>query len=131
MYKRQGLGYVIGDADERTRLVAVDILLDALMGSNEAPAKRALLDAGLADDVQAFVADGMLQPFAVVQLRGSKPGAAERFRAAFEDALRAVAEQGIDHTLVEASLSRAEFVMRERDFGMADGVALSMTALSG
>ena len=126
-----GLGYVIGDADERTRLVAVDILLDALMGSNEAPVKRALLDAGLADDVQAFVADGMLQPFAVVQLRGSKPGAAERFRAAFEDALRAVAEQGIDHTLVEASLSRAEFVMRERDFGMADGVALSMTALSG
>ena len=126
-----GLGYVIGDADERTRLVAVDILLDALMGSNEAPAKRALLDAGLADDVQAFVADGMLQPFAVVQLRGSKPGAAERFRAAFEDALRAAAEQGIDRTLVEASLSRAEFVMRERDFGMADGVALSMTALSG
>ena len=38
---------VIGDADERTRLVAVDILLDALMGSNEAPAKRALLDACL------------------------------------------------------------------------------------
>ena len=126
-----GLGYVIGDVAERTRIVAVDILLDALMGSNEAPVKRALLDADLADDVQAFLADSLLQPFAVVQLRGSKPGAAERFRGAFEDALRAVAEQGVDRTLVEASLSRAEFVMREREFGIPDGVALSMTALSG
>ena len=126
-----GLGYVIGDVAERTRIVAVDILLDALMGSNEAPVKRALLDADLADDVQAFLADSLLQPFAVVQLRGSKPGAAERFRSAFEDALRAVAEQGVDRTLVEASISRAEFVMREREFGIPDGVALSMTALSG
>ena len=126
-----GLGYVIGDAAERTRVTAVDILLDALMGSNEAPVKRALLDAGLADDVLAFLADGMLQPFIVVQLRGAKPEAAKRFRAIFEDAVRAVVEQGVDRTLVEASLSRAEFVMREHDFGMADGVALSMTALSG
>ena len=126
-----GLGYVIGDAAERTRVTAVDILLDALMGSNEAPVKRALLDAGLADDVLAFLADGMLQPFIVVQLRGAKPEAAKRFRAIFEDAVRAVVEQGVDRTLVEASLSRAEFIMREHDFGMADGVALSMTALSG
>ena len=126
-----GLGYVIGDAAERTRVAAVDILLDALMGSNEAPVKRALLDAGLADDVLAFLADGMLQPFAVVQLRGAKPDAAGRFRAVFEDALRAVVEQGVDRALLEASLSRAEFVMREHDFGMADGVALSMAALSG
>ena len=36
-----GLGYVIGDAAERTRVTAVDILLDALMGSaREARASR-------------------------------------------------------------------------------------------
>ena len=126
-----GLGYVIGDVAERTRIVAVDILLDALLGSNEAPVKRALLDADLADDVLAFLADSLLQPFVVVQLRGAKPGAAERFREAFESALREVAENGVDRELLEASLSRAEFVMRERDFGMADGVALSMSALGG
>lgn len=126
-----GLGYVIGDAAQRTRIVATDILLDALMGSNEAPLKRALLDANLADDIQAFLADSLLQPFVVVQLRGAKLDVAERFRKVFEDALRDIATHGIDPVLIEASLSRAEFVMRERDFGMADGVALSMTALSG
>ena len=126
-----GLGYVVGDAAQRTRIVATDILLDALMGSNEAPLKRALLNANLADDIQAFLADSLLQPFVVVQLRGAKPDVAERFRRVFEDTLRHIATQGIDSLLIEASLSRAEFVMRERDFGMADGVALSMTALSG
>ncbi|MEG0460558.1 insulinase family protein [Gordonibacter sp.] len=126
-----GLGYVIGDAAQRTRIVATEIVLDALMGSNEAPVKRALLDADLADDVQAFLADSLLQPFVVVQLRGAKPDVAERFRSTFEAAIREVVACGIDRTLVEASLSRAEFVMREGDFGMADGVALSMTALAG
>ena len=126
-----GLGYVVGEASARTRIVAVDILLDALLGSNEAPVKRALLDAGLADDVEASLADALLQPFAVVQLRGAREGAAGRFKDELEAALRAVAEAGIARALLEASLSRAEFVMREREFGMADGVVLSMTALSG
>lgn len=125
------LGYVIGTARERTRIVAVDILLDAIAGSNEAPLKRALLDAGLAADAQAFLADSLLQPFAVIQLRGLDEGAGGRFRAVVEETLRSLADGGLDRTLVEASLSRAEFVMRERDFGMADGVALSMSALAG
>ena len=126
-----GLGYVLGHARERTRMVAADILIDALMGSNEAPLKRALLDADLADDAQAFVADALLQPFAVIQLRGLREGAPERFRAVVENTLRYLADGGLDHALVEASISRAEFTMREHDFGMADGVALSMAALSG
>ena len=125
------LGYVIGEARERTRMVAVDILIDAVMGSNEAPLKRALLDAGLADDAQAFYADALLQPFAVIQLKGLAEGAAERFKTVVDETLAALADGGLDHALVEASLSRAEFIMRERDFGMADGVALSMAALSG
>ncbi len=126
-----GLGYVLGSASERTRMVAADILIDAIMGSNEAPLKRALLDADLADDAQAFVADALLQPFAVIQLRGLKEGAAARFRSVVDETLRDLAEGGLDHALVEASLSRAEFTMREHDFGMADGVALSIAALSG
>lgn len=126
-----GLGYVIGNARERTRMVAVDILIDAIAGSNEAPLKRALLDAGLAADALAFFADSLLQPFAVIQLRGLEEGGAERFRPVVEETLRGLADGGLDRTLVEASLSRAEFVMRERDFGMADGVALSMSALAG
>ncbi|MEY8562892.1 insulinase family protein [Eggerthellaceae bacterium 3-80] len=125
------LGYVIGDVSERTRIVAVDILLDALMGSNEAPLKRALLDAGIADDVHGALADSLLQPFAFLQIRGAKPGAAETFKRIVHDTLTDMVQGGLDHTLIAASLSHAEFEMREFDFHMADGVALSMAALSG
>ena len=126
-----GLAYVVGDVHERTRMVATDILLDAVMGSNEAPLKRALLDAGLAADAHGFFADSLLQPFAVIQLRGLEPEGAARLRPVVEKTLAELADGGLDRALVEASLSRAEFVMREQDFGMADGVALSMAALSG
>lgn len=126
-----GLGYMVGEVRDHTRMVATDILIDVLMGSNEAPLKRALLDAKLADDAQAFLADSLLQPFAVIQLKGLRADAPARFRPTVEQALATILDEGIDPTLIEASLSRAEFVMREHDFGMADGVALAITSLSG
>lgn len=126
-----GLGYVAGHARDRARIIALDILIDALMGSNEAPVKRTLLDQNLGDDVQAFLADALLQPFVVIQAKGITPDTAQRFPVAVEEALRTTVEKGIDPKLIAASLSRAEFLMREREFGMADGVALSMAALSG
>lgn len=126
-----GIGYVVGHARERTRMIAVDILMDAIAGSNEAPLKRAFLDAGLADDAHAFLADSVLQPFVVIQLRGLSDGAAERFVGVVEKTMTDLANGGLDRELLEAAISRAEFVMRESDFGMADGVALSMSALAG
>ena len=126
-----GLAWVIGHVRERTRIVAADILLDAIAGSNEAPLKRALLDSGIAGDVQSYLADSVQQPFAVLQVRDLGENAAQRLRPTVEAELKRLAAGGLDHALVEASISRAEFVMRERDFGMADGVALAMTSLCG
>ena len=126
-----GIAYVIGTAHDRTRLVALDILLDAIMGSNEAPLKRCLLDASIANEAQAFLADSMLQPFVVFQLRGLKNDAQSRFRVLIESELKKFAEGALDHELISAALTHAEFVMREREFGIADGVALSLSALAG
>ncbi len=126
-----GLGFVIGHARERTRVVACEILLDALMGSNEAPLRRAMLDAKLAGDVTAYLADAVQQPFAVIQLRDLMPNCREALLDVVTGELERMANGGLDHTLIEASLSRAEFIAREGDFGIADGVALSMGALNG
>ena len=40
-------------------------------------------------------------------------------------------EDGINPAQLEASLSRAEFDNRERDYGVADGVVLAMQSLAG
>ena len=125
------VGFVIGRAAERERIVAADILMDAIMGANESPLKRALLDAGIADDAIGSVADSVAQPFAVVSLRGARPGAADALRAIVEAEARRLAEGGLDRELVRAALSHAEFVMRERNFGYPDGVVLAMSAMAG
>lgn len=127
-----GLAYVVGTAAERTRVLGADILLDALCGSNEAPLKRRVLDAGLADDFSAILVDGVLQPHALLILRGLRDGAGERFRALVEETCAELAEGGIPRDKLEASLAQAEFNLREGDFGgYPDGVALSIAALSG
>ena len=127
-----GLAYVVATSDQRERVLAVDVLLDALCGSNEAPLKRRVLDAGLADDFQAALIDGVAQPEVVFQLKGAHDDVAARFRELIEDSCRVFAENGIPRDKLEASLAQAEFNLRESDFGSwaTDGVALSMQALS-
>ena len=126
-----GLAYVIGCAADRDRVLATDVLLDALAGSNEAPLKRAVLDADLGDDFTATLVDGELQPQVLFQLKGAKPGVARRFRQLVEDTCARLAADGIDRTKLEASLAQGEFNLREGDWGSyADGVALSMQAMS-
>lgn len=125
------LGYVVGCAHEVERVVAVDILLDAIAGSNEAPLKRCVMDAHLANDFNAYLADSLLQPFAVMQLKGQKPGADGEFPRVVEAELSRLADGGLDTDLVLAALDHAEFVMREHDLGLSDGVAYAMAAMNG
>ncbi len=126
-----GLGYVAGEVTDRNRILAVDILVDALLGSNEAPLKRALLDSQIADDVVGYLIDEQLQPLVLVQIKGSKPGAGPAFRTVVESTVEELCQNGIPKERLQASLSRAEFAVRERDFGIADGVVLAMQAMTG
>ena len=124
------LAYVIGTSHERERVLAADILLDALCGSNEAPLKRRVLEADLGDDFSVTLLDSMLQPQIMFILKGAKPGIAEQFRTLIEQTCAELAEQGIPADKLRASLAQAEFNLREGEFGLADGVAYAMTSLS-
>ncbi|WP_322155992.1 insulinase family protein [Paratractidigestivibacter sp.] len=126
-----GVSYVVAEASQRERVLAIDVLLDALCGSNEAPLKRAILDAGLADDFDGALIDGILQPQAMFTLRGVKPGCAEKFRPLLESTCAELAENGIPRDKLAAALAQAEFNLREGDWGgYPDGVALSMVVMS-
>ena len=126
-----GVAYVFGTAADRARVLAVDVLLDAIAGSNEAPLKRAVMDAGIADDFDASLIDGVLQPQAMFTLRGAKPGAADRFRALLESTCADLTKNGIPRDKLAAALAQAEFNLREGDWGSyPDGVALSMCVMS-
>ena len=125
-----GLGFCIGRASDVERASAAGVLVDALLGSNEAPLRRALLDDGIADDVDAGVETPLAQPFVYVVARGLHEGAAEKFWPAFRGHVEKLLEKGLDHELVTAALDHEEFSLREADFGYPAGVALALSALS-
>lgn len=124
------LGYVVGTAADNERIIAVDILMDALMGSNEAPLKKALLEAGFAGDVFDYMNKSILQPFVLIEAKGIEAQKAHVFKECLEREVRKLVEGGIDKQLIEGAIAHAEFVMREGDFGTSTGVILAVNALS-
>ena len=127
-----GLAYVLGGKGfaDRKRVIGADILFEALLGSNEAPVKRAILEAGLGGNVLSYTQVACQQPYGLIMLQGAKPGVARELRAVVERECRRLAEGGIPRDRLEAVLSSNEFDLRQRDFGTADGVMLACDALS-
>ena len=124
------LAYVLPGGHDCRTLIAVDTMLSALAGTNESPLRRALLDADLADSITFPLSEECLQPYVTVQFRGLHPGARKRAKDTFEDILRGLIAKGFDRDALRASIARQEFTLRERDFGVSNGVVYAMTALS-
>ncbi len=125
-----GLGLVLGSALDRKRTIAADILFEALLGSNEAPVKKAILAAGLGGNVVSYTAAESLQPYELIMLQNAQPGVARELRRVFQDACRDLYEHGVPRERLEAIISSNEYDLRQRDYGIADGVAIACDALS-
>lgn len=125
-----GLGLVLGSALDRKRTIAADILFEALLGSNEAPVKKAILAAGLGGNVVSYTAAECLQPYELIMLQNAQPGVARELRRVFQDACRDLCEHGVLRERLEAIISSNEYDLRQRDYGIADGVAIACDALS-
>lgn len=141
-----GLGTVVGSYTERTKVLAAEILFDALCGSNEAPLKRYLIEQGYADEISAFVNGQILQPEAFIILQGlrkapankeheSEQGACEvqtsDIRTSIQEFCRKLAKDGLPKDRLRASLSEMEFILREADFGSyPNGVVYALQLLS-
>ena len=125
-----GLGLVLGSALDRKRTIAADILFEALLGSNEAPIKKAILAAGLGGNVVSYTAAESLQPYELIMLQNAQPGVARELRRVFQDACRDLCEHGVPRERLEAIISSNEYDLRQRDYGIADGVAIACDALS-
>lgn len=125
-----GLGLVLGSALDRKRTIAADILFEALLGSNEAPVKKAILAAGLGGNVVSYTAVESLQPYELIMLQNAQPGVARELRRVFQDACRDLCEHSVPRERLEAIISSNEYDLRQRDYGIADGVAIACDALS-
>ena len=107
------LGKIIGSFADVTRVAAADVLSDVLAGSNEAPLKRALLSAGLCQDVQIMVDNSIAQPSMTLTIRNMDDANTPAIRECIRATCRSLVEKGISRDDLAASINRYEFHVRE------------------
>ena len=122
------LGYVFSDYANKLDSSAFSVLSSALVGTNEAPIKKAILDTGLCEDMSVGISTSK-QGVISVEFKNAREEDLEVLEATFTDAVRKIANEGIDRELLTATLNTIEFKMRERDYGsFPKGVAFALSA---
>jgi Zn-dependent M16 (insulinase) family peptidase len=124
---RFSLAGIVCTWEDVEKQYAIKILSDTLAGSNEAPLKKAILDKGLAQNFEMYLADGIAQPWVGLEAHNT---AEEKFAEIKETIFSTVADlvdNGINKADLLASLNKLYF--RELDPSEPRGVYLSIAAM--
>ncbi|MDO5320539.1 MAG: insulinase family protein, partial [bacterium] len=108
--------WVFGRFDEREKYMAMDIVTDALVGDNDAPLKKALLERGLCEDVR-FGVGSHAQLLLSLVVKNVKAENVEAVRRTVRATLESIVAKGLDHARLAALIDKAEFHDREKDYG--------------
>ena len=125
-------GWVFGKFDDMEKNIAFSVLSRLLCGSNDSPLTKALLDAGLCEDVSLEKLDGVQQLYAILQIKNVDPAKKDEIWALVEKVLRQQCEQGLDKKRLHSIFNRMEFITREKDYGsMPRGLVYAIAAMEG
>ena len=108
---------VVGDSLDEMLYQAFDVLDYALVSSQGAPVKQALIDAGIGDDVYGSYDAGILQPVFSFVAKNANASQADEFENIIENTLKEVVKTGINKEALLAGINSSEFKFREADFG--------------
>ncbi|EYE89260.1 peptidase M16 [Fervidicella metallireducens AeB] len=101
--------------DVETNL-ALEILEYLLMETQASPLKKALISANLGKDVIGSYNGGILQPIFTIAIKNSNIEKKNEFINLVYKTLNELVQNGIDKELIEASINRKEFNLREGDY---------------
>ena len=108
-----------GRFDEQKKNFAAKVLADYLAGDNEGPLKRAILDAGLGQEVEVMLEDGLQQSVFAWTVFNTGREQEPAIRRTVRDTVEKLAEGGLDRERLEACVNRFAFGLRDRDGGWA------------
>ena len=124
---RLTLGYCFGTPDDGALMLATSIIGDALLGSNDAPLKKAVLESGLAEDLDIFT-NRTVQQSVLLEAKGVKEENLGALEELIIGTIRDIAEKGIDRSALSSALNAIEFKLREKDYGsFPKGVAFALS----
>ena len=108
---------VTGTTLDKELCVALEVLDYALCSAPGAPLKKALIDAGIGNDVYSEYNDGMLQPYFSIVAKEAELEQKDTFLEIIETELNRIVKEGFDKRSLLAALNYFEFRYRESDFG--------------
>lgn len=107
---------VIGKPEDEKICAAFEILDYALLSAPGAPLKKALLDAGIGQDIYGSFEDGIFQPYFTIVAKGAAADKKEAFLSTIQKVLSEIVKEGIDEKAILAGINYFEFRYREADF---------------
>lgn len=108
---------VVGDSLDAMLTQAFDVLDYALVSSQGAPIKKALIDAGIGDDVSGSYDSGICQPTYTIAVKNANANQKDEFEKIITDTLKDVVANGLNKESLLAAINSSEFKFREADFG--------------
>lgn len=109
--------YCLGDCLDAKLYCAFDILEYALFASNGAPVKKALLDAGIGEEIMGSYSNGTRQNYFTILARGANESDESEFLRIVDETLRGEVKNGINKGSILAAINHGQFRIREADFG--------------
>ncbi|MBO4419429.1 MAG: insulinase family protein [Oscillospiraceae bacterium] len=110
---------LLGAFDDDLRSNAASVLSDYLTGDDEAPLKRAVLDAGLAQDFAFCLHDGTQQTWVSWDAWNTDPDKLPELERTVRETLTRLVTEGLDRERLEACFRSHAFDLRDRDSGHA------------
>ena len=109
--------YCLGDCLDAKLYIAFEILEYALFASNGAPVKKALLDAGIGEEIIGSYSSGTRQNFFTILARGANASDETEFLRIVDETLKNEVKNGINKNALLAIINHTQFRIREADFG--------------
>ncbi len=108
--------FVVGTSYDKELDLSMQILEYILLETPASPVKKALIEAGVGKSVYGDFDTSLRQPiFSIIAKNGSENNK-EYFKEILLATLNELVEEGIDSALIEASINKIEFTLREADF---------------
>ena len=105
---------IVSTCDNIRKNTAWNVLSSVLTANNESLLKKAVLENGLGQDVEMEVSTGVMQPWVVLLVRNTNEENYDKVMATVRNAARELAEGGLDHERIKASLNQMEFAYHEK-----------------
>ena len=107
------LGRIFAEWKDNQKILAAQVLSDAIAGTNEAPLKRAVLSSGLAEDFYVEIADGIAQPYIALVARNIKDGGQGEIRKIINDTVHKLISGGLDKKSLTASINSYAYKLKQ------------------